>query len=787
MVIAIFFFLLLSTLHTPSAQQTHSNISLGSSLTPTSTKSSSWLSRSGLYAFGFYKEADGYAVGIFLAGGFPEKMSSTVVWTANRDDPRRVVPSNTTLLFSGDGQLLLRPTQGQDMYIATLDQPASNASMLDSGNFVLYNSDQQIIWQSFEHPTDTLLPSQRLSNGAELFSSASDTDHSKGIFRLAMQTDGHLVQYPVDTPNTFPYSYWGSGTMGAGSNVTLNLDDDGYLYLLNSSSVLKNLTTGGYPKKGMMYLMRIDVDGIFRLYSHSLDQKGNWSVPWESSKDKCDPKGLCGLNGFCTTMDEVADCRCLPGFDFVDPGKWSSGCERNFTAPSCKDNEANVEYEMTPLRSTSWEHNSYSVFSSVPTAEDCKKACLEDCNCEAALYSGTECKKQRLPMRYGRRLLTGDSTLAFIKVGTSKHIINGVPVDKHKETKKDLRLDILIVGILLVALAFVVLVISGILIYRNRVWAYKMISEKGNVEFGEDVGPRAFTYAELEQVTNGFEEELGSGSFGKVYKGALLSGQKMVAVKRLEKVLEEGEREFRTEMKVIGKTHHRNLVRLLGYCHDGPNRLLVYEYMSNGSLADILFAPENRPSWDERIRLALDIARGILYLHEECETQIIHCDIKPQNILMDEHGHAKISDFGLAKLLKPDQTRTFTGIRGTRGYVAPEWHRKLPVTVKADVFSFGIVLLEIICCRRSVNWSLSDDEAVLEEWVYDCFEAGEMSKLLCDEQVDKRKLERMVKVGLWCIQDEPSLRPSMKKVLLMLEGTVDIPVPPNPTSFLSTM
>ncbi|WOG82211.1 hypothetical protein DCAR_0101373 [Daucus carota subsp. sativus] len=139
-------------------------------------------------------------------------------------------------------------------------------------------------------------------------------------------------------------------------------------------------------------------------------------------------------------------------------------------------------------------------------------------------------------------------------------------------------------------------------------------------------------------------------------------------------MLIDGEKEFQNEMKVIGRTHHRNLVRLLGYCHDGPKKLLVYEYMVNGSLADNLFDPQNPPRWDERIRIALEIARGILYLHEECETQIIHCDIKPQNILIDEYMSAKISDFGLAKLLKADQTNTNTGIRGTRGYVAPEWH-----------------------------------------------------------------------------------------------------------------
>jgi serine/threonine protein kinase len=240
-------------------------------------------------------------------------------------------------------------------------------------------------------------------------------------------------------------------------------------------------------------------------------------------------------------------------------------------------------------------------------------------------------------------------------------------------------------------------------------------------------------------------------------------------------------------MKVIGRTHHRNLVRLLGYCHDGIHRLLVYEYMSNGSLADILFTPGKQPCWDERMGIARNVARGILYLHEECEQQIIHCDIKPQNILMDEFGCAKISDFGLAKLLKPDQTNTFTGIRGTKGYVAPEWHRKLPITVKVDVYSYGILLLEIICCRKSVDWSLPEEEAILEEWVYHCFEVGDLTKLVGNEEADKKQVDRMVKLGLWCIQDEPSLRPSMKNVLLMLEGTVDIPIPPSPNSFLSAI
>ncbi|PKI34929.1 hypothetical protein CRG98_044680 [Punica granatum] len=254
----------------------------------------------------------------------------------------------------------------------------------------------------------------------------------------------------------------------------------------------------------------------------------------------------------------------------------------------------------------------------------------------------------------------------------------------------------------------------------------------------------------------------------------------------LHLVSTDGEREFRTEMKIIGRTHHRNLVRFLGYSLDTSNRLLVYEYMSNGSLADLLFAPKKLLCWEEKMGIVRNIARGLLYLHEECETQIIHCDIKPGNILIDENRRAKISDFGLSKLLKPDQTNTFTGIRGTRGYVAPEWHKNLPITTKADVYSFGIVLLEIICSRRNMDQSLPEEEMILENWVYDCFQAGELHRLVDEEEgVDGGQLDGMVKVAIWCTLEEPSLRPSMRKVLLMLEGTVDIPSPPCPTSFSS--
>lgn len=264
----------------------------------------------------------------------------------------------------------------------------------------------------------------------------------------------------------------------------------------------------------------------------------------------------------------------------------------------------------------------------------------------------------------------------------------------------------------------------------------------------------------------------------------------IVAVKKLDRAFHDSEKEFKAEVSVIGHTHHKNLVRLIGFCEEGEQRMLVYEFMSNGTLAGLIFS-DMKPSWSQRIQIALGVGRGLLYLHEECSTQIIHCDIKPQNILLDEFYNARISDFGLAKLLLMNQTQTNTAIRGTKGYVAPEWFRNMPINVKVDVYSFGVLLLELICCRRNVDIEMGDEEkAILVYWAYDCFKEGLLEHLVDNDKEamdDLKNLERFLMVAIWCIQEDPSLRPTMKKVTLMLEGIVQVSNPPCPFLLNSTI
>ncbi|KAG6721619.1 hypothetical protein I3842_03G120600 [Carya illinoinensis] len=455
--------LLFSVISTAEAQQPEQSFFRpGTLLTPRGTNSS-WLSRSGLYAFGFYKlQGNGYAVGIFISG-IPQK---TLVWTANRDNPP--LPGDVKLNFTSDGRLVLQTAQGMETGIAGNTEGAAAASMLDSGNFVLYNSDNLTIWQSFNRPTDTFLPGQKLATDQVLFSSRSDTNQSTGIFRLIMQQDGWLAMYPVGTPFTLEYGYWGAGVSGEGTDVSLNFDADGRLYLLNGTGMsIVNITTGD-PTKGVIYRLRIDPDGILRHYSHNMDQNGFWNVTWSGPKDECDPKGLCGINAFC---DQDAGCECLPGFKRVNCYDWASGCERNFDSKSCKSNDAVTGYTMEAELHTVWQNDSYSILNS-STQDACGEACLGDCNCEVAQYKDGECRKQRLPLRFGRRQ-QADSSVALIKVGTSPLSPDpSVP----KESKNKNQVNILIIGVSLLSFACIILAISGIAIYKYRRWLYRNVS-----------------------------------------------------------------------------------------------------------------------------------------------------------------------------------------------------------------------------------------------------------------------------------------------------------------------
>eukprot|EP00253_Pinus_taeda_P011467 PITA_11467 len=301
--------------------------------------------------------------------------------------------------------------------------------------------------------------------------------------------------------------------------------------------------------------------------------------------------------------------------------------------------------------------------------------------------------------------------------------------------------------------------------------------------------PTRYSYSQLKKITNNFAEKLGEGGFGVVYKGKLRNGA-LVAVKLLDRH-RQGQTQFMNEVATIGRVHHVNLVRLLGYCFQSHTSALVYEYMVNGSLEKFIFAGKEKGqdlSWEQLYSIALGAARGIAYLHQDCEKRIIHFDIKPHNILLDSEFTPKISDFGLAKLCgKGAGHISVTGARGTPGYVAPEvWSKDVgPVTDKSDVYSFGMFLLEIVGGRKNIDVQVSrSSQLYFPEWAFKLLESGELGMRLRGGEMeveDEEKARRVAKIGLWCIQYNYRDRPCMSRVVQMLEGNGDdVSSPPLP-------
>ncbi|THG15068.1 hypothetical protein TEA_019368 [Camellia sinensis var. sinensis] len=295
--------------------------------------------------------------------------------------------------------------------------------------------------------------------------------------------------------------------------------------------------------------------------------------------------------------------------------------------------------------------------------------------------------------------------------------------------------------------------------------------------------PTRYTYAEIKKITDNFKEKLGQGGYGTVYKGKF-SNDVHIAAKILNDVKGNGD-DFINEVGTIGRIHHINVVRLVGYCADGFKRALVYEYLPNDSLEKFISSNQEKCSlgWERLQGIALGIAKGIEYLHQGCDQRILHFDIKPHNILLDHNFNPKISDFGLAKLCSKEQSAvSMTAARGTVGYIAPEvFSRNFGnVSYKSDVYSFGMLLLEMVGGRKNTYVTTQNtSEVYFPEWIYD--RLNHEQGIVVEEDGDAKIVKKITIVGLWCIQWYPGDRPSMTVVVQMLEGDEDtLVMPPNP-------
>lgn len=281
-----------------------------------------------------------------------------------------------------------------------------------------------------------------------------------------------------------------------------------------------------------------------------------------------------------------------------------------------------------------------------------------------------------------------------------------------------------------------------------------------------------FTFKMLKAATNDFSSKLGEGGFGSVFLGKL--GNEMVAVKLLDRA-GQGKKDFLAEVQTIGNIHHINLVKLIGFCVERSHRLLVYEYMPRGSLDKwIYYLHSNAPlDWGTRKRIITNVARGLSYLHDECRQRIVHLDIKPHNILLDDSFNAKVADFGLSKLIEREISKVVTRMKGTPGYMAPEWLTS-QITEKVDVYSFGVVVMEIISGRKNIDYSQSEENVQLITLLQEKAKKGQLEDLV-DKNSDEMHLHKeevieVMKLAMWCLQSDSSRRPSMSMVVKTMEG-----------------
>ncbi|XP_030931774.1 putative receptor protein kinase ZmPK1 [Quercus lobata] len=730
------------------------------------------VSPNGDFSAGFYSVGDNaYCFAIWFSN------SRTVVWMANRDQPINGKHSKLSLLKNGN--LILTDAKKLNVWTTnTVSLSFVQLFLHNTGNLVLCNNEGLILWESFHFPTDTLLPQQLLTRNTKLVSSRSQTNFSSGFYEFLFGNDYllHIVYNSPDVSSIYWSSTW----------PVYNISRIGVLNSLGNFSSSDGFTFMSFDYGAVLHRrLTLDYDGNIRLYSWEEEGK-TWVVSWQAIQTPCNIPGACGANSLCSyVIGSGRKCSCLPGYKMKNHSDWAYGCEPQFHL-SCNKNESKFQL----LSHADFYGNDFGVFLNY-TLDHCKDICLKSCDCKAFQYT----LRHGYTICYPKMLLLNGSRYPnlngniYLKLPKNKFLSNNNPLEEfslncsskstlqsskynENETVKFMLWFACGVGGLEIICIFVV----WFLLIKTR---KKSSADKEGYVLAT-TGFRYFTYAELKKATKGFTEEIGRGAGGIVYKG-VLPDSRVAAIKRLNEA-NQGEGEFLAEVSVIGRINHMNLIEMWGYCAEGKHRLLVYEYMEHGSLAKNLST--KTLNWEKRFKIAMGTAKGLAYLHEDCLEWILHCDVKPHNILLDSTYQPKVADFGLSKLQNRGvlKNSSFSKIRGTRGYMAPEWVFNLPITSKVDVYSYGIVVLEIVTGKgpsRSVH-AIDDGGEVehkrLVTWVRENMKkaAANISSLeniidpMLEGKYDMGEMEALVQVALQCVEEDKDARPTMSQVVEML-------------------
>ncbi|XAR70703.1 Non-specific serine/threonine protein kinase [Bertholletia excelsa] len=702
------------------------------------------VSQQKMFTLGFFKtdgSRDSY-LGIWYNENYPYK-----VWVGNRNRP--IANNSGVLTIDNDGGLIIKHNGGEPIKLYGV-QTGTNVSavLLDSGNFQLVevgenNLQKRVLWESFDYPTDNWTLNSWLRKDSPASGAFSmEWDPSKS--RLVIRYRG--------------VKYWSSGMLGDKDFEHIETDTFNVNYAFKNVSneneeyftysIIKN------PEMPQDIQYRNFIAGLQLNYQGQLN------------------------DGRIFTLSAV----------FCYGYNTDGGCEL-WDQPKCRNHHQKFD-----LRSGYFVEGSVWDQNENLSESDCRANCWSDCSCVGYRGDlGSGCQYWRTRRQFYQDY-SGNSMKQYI-------IVTDPPGRKLKW-----------IWIVIPLASVFALLVLGLFYYRTR----RKIRKHGQVEKrnvreiiellapdtneiesdgNEDDDIKVFSFRSIYAATHGFspENKLGEGGFGPVYKGRLVDGQE-IAVKELSRTSEQGVVEFKNELTLIAKLQHVNLVRLLGCCiRGGDEKMLIYEYMVNKSLDSFLFdsSQKKKLTWEKRLNIIEGIAQGLLYLHKYSRLKIIHRDLKASNILLDENLYPKISDFGMARIFKQNILEASTRrIVGTYGYMAPEYAREGIFSVKSDVFSFGILLIEIVSGRKNNSFYRADADGPLNlvEHAWDLWNKNAVIELV-DQMLNDSSIRyqvlRCIHVGLLCVEDRAVDRPTMADIISMLTGdSMELQAPKKP-SFVS--
>ncbi|KAM0048953.1 putative protein kinase RLK-Pelle-DLSV family [Helianthus debilis subsp. tardiflorus] len=787
----ISFFFLLSLLHVFS-QSNNSSISHGNVI----RDGEIIVSPGEFFALGFFSPANSSLryVGIW----YYRIPGQTITWVANRDAP---VSGNSGVFgILNNGSLSLSDGNGT-IYWSSDSLPSSGnltAMLVDTGNFILSTvenagDDQNALWQSCEHPTDTYLPNMRVymnitrGDSVSFVSWRTSSDPSRGNYSMEVDPRGspQIISWDESRRRIWRSGQWNQQIF-TGVPQMRSIFLSGFRLVPVNEDVMYFIFNN--PNRTLLVRFMINWNGEIEQWTWD-ERRMEWITSLSLPSTECQQYNRCGSYGICNLRNTPSVCSCMQGFEFNSDNQ----CIRRSPLECGSNSSTNDGFlRRDGLKLPDIATNTLDAQND---QDQCRDICSNNCSCNAyAFVSGIGC------LTWGGDLIDieefdeGGETI-FIRLAASEL---GGGKASHTAVIAISVTGIIVFGLIVWLLWRYRRNIKGI----SNLWRQKKNSPQlfqgptildnsagttGSADLsveGKPLEGTLFSLISLESATDGFanKNKLGQGGFGPVHKGILPGGQE-IAVKRLSKWSGQGMMEFKNEMILIAKLQHRNLVRLLGYCIEGEENMLVYEYLPNKSLDTFLFDAQKKVllDWKTRFLIIAGIARGILYLHRDSRLRIIHRDLKASNILLDGEMIPKISDFGMARIFGGNQNEANTvRIVGTYGYMSPEYAMEGSFSVKSDVYSFGVLLLEIISGEKN-NSFRSHDSTNLIKHAWNLWKDGKPEELIDPSILDSCNMKealQCIHVGMLCVQFAAVHRPTMSSVVYMLEGEgTSLPLP----------